>query len=263
MTFLCLVFAMFQEQQVGFTPVHAGGVIQTGSFAIAVPDGCLYADQDNVQYMYGLAGASFIPNCIGMYFSGANDWTYSVTVQHYPFQNFTLEPSLEPEAFVEAFRNYHLYRHSPVNQPGEVVLPPSYNPDEGSFAMGMRYLDQQGKPGIFIKKVYVTGQDALLLSMQSSEAGYNEHLEEIEAIFQSISKTENNIPPPMEMAPISYLELLGMNASQESQAEGIPANIKIVSAGLVVFAVILMVVAIRILKKKKVPLPTDGTETTA
>ena len=216
------------ESKVNFIPITAGNRIQIGSFFTEVPDGCFYADDENVNHVFNLVEATFVPNAVGMYFSTAATWDYGVVVQHFPFQPFTLTPELPAQQLIDLYSKKHLHTFKDVVGLAQVVIEPTYNPTENSFMIGMRYDEGEGyEPKIFIKKIWVTDQDAISLSFRGTESAYDDEQSSIQAIFHESISTNPNREIDQDAQgkePLSYLELLGLSPKAAQAAAPSPAE---------------------------------------
>lgn len=252
-----------------FTPFPPGSEINIGSFRVIVPDGVFFADEDNAHHMYGLTGADFIPNCAGIFFSNSGVFKYAVVVQHFPYQPFLLQPDMSTENFTAFFTRRHLYRQNPVNPEDALVIQDPYvDPNQGTFSVAMRYTETDRISMYYRKMIWVSGRDALVLSLRAQEEGWFSDEEAIESIFQSVVRRELEDEAPLELEAASYLSLLGMNVSRqapsEAPQEGVPMSVYLTSGALVVFSILILIFAVRMLKSQqnqKATTDDDGAET--
>lgn len=252
----CLLFLLLGFQDPGtagprWEPIPAGNRIDIGSFQFVIPDRCYYTGEENVHNMFRLAGADYIPNAVGMLFSTSATWDYSITVQHFPFQAFVLEPVLSEDELFQIFSKSHLYTLGPVEGQATWVHPPTVDAEKNSFALAMRYAEEDGNY-VYIKKVWATPHDALVFSLKATEAAYQDDVEPISAALNAV--TINGTPREGDESyeVISYLELLGLNPqldlpeTQRERKSSIWLSVLLAIGGLV-----LLFFAISILKKQK------------
>lgn len=248
---LLMICLMFQEQTKTFHPITEGNVIQVGTFDITVPTGTVYANEDDAPLMFKLAKADYVPNCAGIFFSKSNTFQYCGVIQHVPYQPHTLTPVMPDKYFTDIFGTRHIYNLSTLTGSAEVILPPTYDETEHAFSLGYHYQDTPENTGVFVKKVWVTNQDALLLSIRVDNFDvYQTFEEELTGILLSIAPTGRATEPLMTQ-PISYLELLGLTEQHPVQSTKMPLVTIIVSVTLALLGIVLLAFAIRLLKKQE------------
>ena len=264
MLFVLSLVLIFQDAQhvhgtetdgdkITFSPISAGNVVDIGSFSLTIPDGTLYADEANVHYMFKLAGADNIPNAVGMFASTSGTWEYSVTVQHVPAQSFRFI-RLPPQIVQLFFAQNDLLTSQPVDGIANVLLEPQFNVDEQSMMLAMQYVYSNGKVVNAMKKVFVTSKDALVLTLNSSEAGFEGDFDQIDRIFGTVKVDPEvlKLEPPADAIP-SYI-LLGMQpnfkvdpAKVNAMTEEEPEPISFVpSAILIGFAIVVLLIAMKL-----------------
>ena len=251
-----LLFVFFAQDKLApgarFAPITAGNRIDMGCYHYVIPDGCYYADEENVHHVFQLPGADYIPNAVGMFFSTSATWDYSVTVQHFPFQAFALEPKMSEEDFQRIFSHNHLFTLAPIDGEMSFVQPPTFDSEHHSFTIGIRYPVGDGTYQVVFKKLWVTSQDGLLFSVKATEAAFNDQLAEIEGALNSVEIDPGCLDQPAEAGEVySYLELLGLTpgvvdapAPQEKQLY------LWVSALLLLFAGVVIYIAVKLYKKQ-------------
>ncbi len=224
---LVLLF-LFQsdDDAVRFQPISPGNVVSLGSFSFEIPPGVVFADEQNVHHLFKLTGADYVPNCAGMFVSSSNTWDYNIVIQYLPGQRFRLAPEMEGAQFLSVFARNHFYTLKPVEPGSQPALfwEPNYDRDQHAFSLGMSYLDFHSEPYVYVKKIWVTDQDALVFSLMSKEPAYLTDQEPIEAVFSSVRVAEGRAPAADDDAEaMSYLQLLGMQPSPVEPAAPAPS----------------------------------------
>ncbi len=246
------------ENGVSFTPISSGNVVTLGDYSLTIPEGTLYADENNVQYMFSLAGAVDIPNAVGMFASSSGTWDYSVTVQHIDSENFKFTP-IPPMVYQLFFGQNDLLTLYPVEGIANVLFEPELDFDQQSVQVAMQYVYKDGKVVNAMKKVWVTATEALILTLNSNEAGFDGDFEQISKIFTSVAIKPEALKAEPGPDPIPSYSLLGMKPNFEinpealnSGAEEEPEPISLVpSLILISFAGILLFVAMKLRGRKK------------
>ncbi|MDJ0839403.1 MAG: hypothetical protein QNK37_22985 [Acidobacteriota bacterium] len=257
-TILFLLLTAQQTTTTTFIPITPGNTVPIDSFQLIVPDGVKMADEDNVTTLYPLIGVSAIPNCAGIIFDGDNDWDYQIIIQHFPFQRFQLDEELDEEILTTLYSQNHFLTKEPYVGDYEFFMPPFLNRNERSFSVGVQYFNTENKAGFFAKKIYISDQGGLVLSLNAKEDAYYRNEEKIQSVFQSVSLNPNAEKIALEMEPLSYLELLGVSkqvnpqtmvAGSESSGGGLPASVIMTSIILAGVAGFLLFFAVRLQKK--------------
>ena len=241
-----------------FSPITPGNDIYVGNFILNIPNNTFYADESNVHHMFHLAGQEFIPNCVGMFFSQSANWNYSVTVQYMDFQPVVMEPPLSEQDALDIFTKTHLHYMVPFDGIDAVmVYPPEYDRSEENaqnFTVGFRYIDKDGQGAVYLKKLWISSEEAMLFSLQATEQAYVDHEKELNAILASVRPNEN---PTFHGVPqgnvFSYLEILGLSPKKTEMevVSGPSATTLIFSALLGVFSIALLAMAIYLKKQQE------------
>jgi len=254
---ILLLLQLLSQEMVQLEAIPPGNQVPNGSFQITVPENCLYVGEEHVPLVYQTMGITSIPNCVGIFISESRG--YAVFVQHYPYQAFKLEPVIDDHEFNTLFQFTHLYTNSPYAGESETFIPPTIDELSSSFTFGMHYYNTETKAGYFAKKIWTTDQDALVLTLSSSEEEYQLHETEIQSILQAVTKNENAERQESMGEAISYLELMGMYLKGKEQPvnaasvenQGLSVSVILTSIGLAVGAILLLVTAALIQKKSK------------
>jgi len=259
---------LHSDQGARFLPISPGNVITIGNFSYEIPEGSVYVDAENVHHMFTLVGADNVPNCVGMFVSSSNTWDHSITVQHLPGQSISLEPKLASHQLEMMFSMKHFLTLKPVEpkQEASVVWPARHDPETHSFSFGMRYLEGEDQtPYYYIKKIWATGEDALVFTLKAKESAYLSEQEAIEAALNAVVPAAEAEPAASinDPAALSYLTLLGLTytpkgdeAVAENQPMGenpavearSPTSLRtslIISGGLLLIAGIALFFAVR------------------
>lgn len=246
-----------EEDMVYFKPLLEGSEVNFQNFHIIVPESTLYADEENAPLMIPLTGAIDIPNCVGIFYSNAGTFNYSVIVQHYGQNAFTLKPEIASENLIEAFKKHHLYRNQPFNGQADVVIPPTYQREENSFTLGMQYTEEDHTL-VIVKKIYATPFGALVLSYKGNEGAFVTEPEAIDRIFNSVSLNHDFTSEiNQEAAPVSYLELLGFSPPKpkieiaqpvEAEKKGLDKKVLGFSLALAIAGIFLLLFALKFRK---------------
>lgn len=269
MVLACLFsLVMFQDDghDVRFTPIPAGNVIELGSYRFEIPEGAYYTGADNVQHLFKLAGASFIPHAAGIFYSNASTWDWSVTVQHIPGR-FLLAPKVEEAALLAHFSEYNLYTQEPINEAPNVIMPPTYDEAEQSFTLGLHYPPHASEDDghdhnyVFIKKVWVTQFDAMIFSVRAQKAAFDDEFGVISDILTSVEVVPRDQVIDEDVQPSSYLSLLGVEfvvpedqaatAQAETPAETSLRRSLFYSLGLILVAGVVLFMALQLRKDKQ------------
>ena len=123
-----------------------------------------------------------------------------------------------------------------------------------SFTIGIRYIDEHDEPYIIMRKIWVAGPDALILNLRANESSMNTEYELIDTTFNSVKVTPAEALADAITDPIPYTVPMGMGQEiiplQELDSEGLPLSSILLSAGLALFAVIMIFFAYKINKSK-------------
>jgi len=262
---LVLLMVQDQESNIEIQPITPGNQVPLGSFLLTVPEGIFLAPEDNAALFYRAAGTDRVPNCVGVFFHG-EDNGFIVIIQHFPFQNFILEPEVSDNVFNTLFAQNHLLMSTPYQGEVDVFMPPFRNETENTFSFGIHYFNTTSRPGYFAKKVWVSDQDALVMTLAASEASYIKHQELVEAALQSVTDNPAYEAISLTMEPRSYLGFYGItrtaddaqgNSAESAQTpteEPVSPMIYAASAALIGGSILLLILAAR-MRKREAPTP--------
>ena len=239
------------EARISFEPLYPGNQIQIGEFKLTVPDGFFFADEGNAHHMYRLAGADYIPNCVGIFFSNQANWDFAIVAQYYQGKNLVLAPEATDELVSGQFAGHHLYYMRPVQGDFKMVIPPTLDLERGSFVVGVSYDNTENaeNSGVFIKKIWIRNGNAMIFSLGSTSIGYDRNAKEILTAFDALEIVADPAPAPGDQPQVSYLELLGLSP-QFVPIEEQPSYM-VFSLFAAVFGILLLVVALRIKKARE------------
>ncbi len=254
---LLLLLCFFQGQQesqkeVVIKTMRAQDYAQLGSLVVTVPDGLLYVKDEAIAPMIELTGATYIPNCNGLFFSAKEDWSFCAIVQFFPYMKYEFTPVVEPSFFLDCFSRMHFYYGAVIDEEPEVLIPPVLDAEAQTFTLGYAYKpSEKQKKTVCIKKIFRNDQDTVLLTIVASDKdSYLRNQPEIDAMLEAIQSSSTTLEP-LPLAGISYLKLLGLGALvKDNQVAYLPMHIIIISVGLGIFGITLIVFAIRLTKKK-------------
>ncbi len=239
-------------KEISFKPLRAEDHAELGSFLIVVPEGLLYATDENITPMIGLTRATFIPNCSGIFFSKKEDWSFCGIVQFFPFQKYDFTPPIDSSTLLDCFSRVHFYFKQPIEEEPEVLIPPTLDEVAQTFTLGYAYKPSESHPkSVCIKKLFRNDQDAILLTIVATDKdSYLRNLPEIDAMQLAIQASGKPIEP-MPMAGFSYLTLIGLDSSLDNgQVTALSMQVIVISVCLGIFGLGLLAFAIRLNKKK-------------
>lgn len=263
---LLLLLCLFQspnesERELIVEPLRAQAYTQLGSMVVTVPENMLYVKDEGIAPMIELTGATYIPNCSGLFFSAKDDWSFSAIVQFFPYQKYDFTPQVEPSFFKACFSGSHFYYGTSITEEPEVLVPPTLNAEAQTFTLGYAYKPTDDhKKSVCIKKIFRNDQDTILLTIVAKDKeSYLRNKPEIDAIQESIQYSGEPIEP-LPMAGLSYLKLLGLGGLVDgNEVAYLPTHIIVISIVLGIFGITLVVFAVR-LAKKQAAASTDATE---
>jgi len=256
-----------------FTPITPGNVITLGDYSMTVPDGFFLASEEDAPNMFELVNATFIPSCAGIFFASSGDWSYCGIIQHFPNQAYVPEPVLNLRVFDIIYRDKHLFTMKPFQGTTEVILPPRLDKEQGTVEVGVHYqTDIKSQSGVYIKKAWVNGHEAVMLSIRASS--FENYLKNEEDILSLLDTVSTAVPtkPPTEKATLSYYRLFGVGEPKpvgEASAEdllpaemlasnGISKQVIAFSVVSALFGIIVLLVAWNLSRKAKAK--TDEAE---
>ncbi len=258
LSFLMLFQDHDHDSMVKFQPVSSGNVVEIGSYSLTIPEGVLYAGEDNVHYMFKLAGADFIPNAVGMYASASGTWDYSVTVQHFPSQNIHFYP-LPPEIYQLYFNQIDMLTLRPVEGLANVLLSPQLNFDDQSVMLAMQYIWPDGQVVNCMKKLWVTPTEALIFTLNSNEAGFDGDFSQIEDIFSMVKVNPEALKKEVGPEPVPSFTYLGIEPQFQVDPSQVDTGVVneevkpvsfVPSLILVGFAAVLLFIALKLRNRK-------------
>ena len=245
----------FMAQEIKYIPISPGNVVPIDSFQVTVPDGVLLAEEDNVASLYPLIGVEGIPNCAGIFVDDSNDWDYQMIIQHWAFQRFSME-DVDPSVFTTIFSQTHFLTTQPYVGDVDFFMPPVVNELDRTFSFGVHYFNTELRAGFFAKKVWLSDQGGLIITLNATEEAYERNAEKIAAIFQSVSLNPNEEKVELKTAPLDFLALLGVSKQEPppveavaAPGEGLSTSVILTSLGLAVLAGLLLFFAMKLQKQ--------------
>jgi len=228
--------------------IQSGNVVDAGGFRISVPPGINLVIDNDALAVYEALGIS-VPNGKGVFISNQDDHSFHAVLQHYPYQPSVLEPRQPPEFFSDYFSKVHLYYGRPIIGKCTILLPAAFNDDEGSVVIGLSYEGSNQTSAVYYRKVWVTDQEAMVLTLRVSS--FDAYLEKEDLLLSLLDAVSHEAAEesPLDIPKESYLTFLGVKAIFQpidvQGDEGLPMSVKLTSATLLLFAVTLLFFARR------------------
>lgn len=263
---ILLLMTLFIQEQVGhehtpqsdgqvisFEPVTSGNIIPIGNFQALIPEGVVYALEEDVPLMVGLLGAVEIPNCVGILYSDSNSFKYGVAIQHFSGVSFNPIEPLAPDFFINVFSQRHLLTLAPFTGQVEPFISPQFSNDLKSMMLGFQYSgnkDNLRHDGVFIKKIILSKNEALVATVRVSDPEqYEIYRDEITAILDNLSRVQEG--EDFSGPSISAYDLLGLTIDMNSNRAELGLPVILGSLGLAVLGIGLLVFAVKLSRKNR------------
>ncbi|CAM2008142.1 hypothetical protein [Acanthopleuribacter pedis] len=229
MVFLLSLPLAFQEAEeekddTRFLPVTEGNVIEVGPFLLTVPTGILMAYSENAQYMYRLLHVENIPNCEAVMFSMSGTWTYGISVQWFPSNNVLLEPIVDAPTFERLWNQRDVVSGKSDGVPRTVIYPFTVNLEEHSAFFGYKAEPKDEHSDIVARKVYVSDQGALIMTLRSNVLEHDAFEEEILRVFHEAVSPPGLPEQEVTLDSRSYLTLFGVPLKQSTDQSAAEEN---------------------------------------
>lgn len=217
-------FVAAQDEKVDdtrFTPITEGNVLDFGPFNMTIPDGVLVALGSDAQYMYRLMHVDTIPNCEAIFFSASATWSYGVSLQWVPGSDFLFGPPLNAEQFNGLWDGRDIVSGKKDDKKRNIRFPFELNTDEASAFFGYETFHGEDHNDIVARKVYLSEEGVLVLTLRSEGIQHEAFEEEIGRIFSGMIVPS----PPKSAQPRagqhSFVSLFGipLELKQEQPAE--------------------------------------------
>ncbi len=243
-----------------FTPITEGNVVRVGDFDLIVPEGQFLAYAENAQYMFHLLQAQNIDRCEGVLFSASATWSYGISIQFEPSNNFLFQPSLSAEQFDQLWQGRSIFTVEKDDIVRKVRYPFEMNPEEKSVFFGYEEPDEDGHDVVVARKIYMSNEGLLVLTLRSDLLQHDAFEAEILRAFrESVTPSTYDAKTPAA-GQQSVLQLLGVplslnptttEPSAGSGAESVePEGPNLVLSGVVIGVALLVLVGAFVLSRK-------------
>lgn len=257
------VFWQAEEADSGktrFTPITEGNVIRVGPFDLVVPEGQFLAYAENAQYMFHLLQAQNIDRCEGVLFSSSATWSYGISIQFEPSNNFLFQPEITADQFEQLWQGRSIFTVEKDGLPRKVRYPFEMNTEEKSVFFGYEEADEDGHDVVVARKIYMSNEGMLVLTLRSDLLQHDAFETEILRAFrESVTPVTYDAKIPVA-GQQSVLQLLGVALSlNPTAAEPPPASRagsvepegpNLVLSGVVIGVAVLVLVGAFVLSRK-------------
>lgn len=251
--YVFILFFFLSQDKPAIKPITPGNVIPYGSYQVTVPDNAVMISEEDAPFIYESLAISNVPQGVGLMFPGEDPRECAVILQHFPFQPYKIEETLADTDIIALYSTTHMVYNKPTEDQMEIIVPPVFDETDQSFMFGVRYRGAETDEA-FIRKVWVSDQDAFMMTLTAQGQAFDTFTETVFNIFEALDKNPTYETIDLSAEPQNYLDLLGISRTVETEQISLeeallsPEDLEIkISPWIYAFSGVMIVMAIALL----------------